>query len=271
MDFGTLVALESYLKKLPFVDTHAHLHMRHFENDWSEVAERSKNLKFILNVSTSESDLEPALEISRWFDNAYVALGIHPHDSKDVSSDYLKKLAQKCKSSDKVVAIGEIGLDLFRNISPPDVQKKVFVEQLMLANELELPVILHIRDAYNEVYDIIKSVGPIKKGGIVHAFSGDTIWAKRFVREGFSIGIGGPVTYPKNEMLRQVVKIIGVKNIVTETDCPYLPPQQFRGKRNEPSYVVYVTMTIAEILGKNLEDITEEIYQNTVEIFGFRT
>ncbi|ODN30277.1 TatD family hydrolase [Fervidobacterium thailandense] len=270
MEFPTNDSIEELIDSLPFVDTHAHLHMRHFENDWDEVAKRSKRLSLIVNVSTSEEDIGPTLEVSQRLDNTYVAIGVHPHDSKDVSPSYIEKLAQLCRSNPKVVAIGEIGLDFFRNISPPDVQKKVFEDQLLLANELGLPVILHVRDAYKEVYDIIKSVGPIGRGGIVHAFSGDTHWAKLFVKEGFLIGVGGPITYPKNEMLRQVVKIIGMENVVTETDCPYLPPQHFRGKRNEPTYVVYVATKIAEIMEQSLETTVQIIHDNALKIFGLR-
>ncbi len=121
---------------------------------------------------------------------------------------------------------------------------------------------MHIRDAYEDVYEIIKLIGA-ENGGIVHAFSGDESLAKKFIRLGFKIGIGGPITYPKNDLLRNVVKIIGVENIVTETDCPYLPPQQYRGKRNEPIYVYYVFEQLNEIFGTNVYDI---IWKNTKEI-----
>lgn len=246
------------------IDTHAHLHMKHFEKDRDDVFKRVTQMKFVLNVSTSIEDLNDTIKIANILPNVFLALGIHPHDSGNVPNDYIEILENLALKNKKVLAIGEIGLDYFRNFSPIDTQKRVFAEQLMLANKLGKPVILHIRDAYEDVYEIIKLIGP-ENGGIVHAFSGDENWAKKFVKLGFKIGIGGPITYPKNDLLRNVVKIIGVENIVTETDCPYLPPQQYRGKRNEPIYVYYVFEQLNEIFGLDI-DIYDIIWKNTKEI-----
>ncbi|WP_448374791.1 TatD family hydrolase [Fervidobacterium sp.] len=253
------------IKKL--VDTHAHLHMNQFKHDFENVLSRTKNLFFVLNVSTNLNDIEPTIQIAKRLPNIYAAIGIHPHDSKEAAEQgkkYLDYIESKATHLNKVIAIGEIGLDYYRNISPVDVQKKVFAEQIALAQELGLPIILHIRDAYEDAYDIVKTFHSDNLRGIVHSFSSDENWAKKFVKLGFKIGIGGPVTYPKNEMLRNVVKIIGKENIVTETDCPYLPPQPFRGKRNEPVYVSYVYDELIKLLGTS---VLEAIWKNVQEVF----
>uniref|UniRef100_A0A7V4KCA7 TatD family deoxyribonuclease n=2 Tax=Fervidobacterium pennivorans TaxID=93466 RepID=A0A7V4KCA7_FERPE len=249
------------------VDTHAHLHMPHFKSDFQDVLERTSRLRFVLNVSTSLNDIQPCIDIAKNLGNTYVAIGIHPHDSKDAfktGTEYLDTLEKTATKVNRVIAIGEIGLDYYRNLSPVDVQKKVFADQVALALHLKLPIILHIRDSYNDTYDILRAFSFENLRGIVHAFSSDEIWAKRFVKLGFKIGIGGPITYPKNEMLRSVVKIIGEENIVPETDCPYLPPQPYRGKRNEPIYVSYVYEELEKIFG---HDISERLWKNVQEIF----
>ncbi|WP_448378840.1 TatD family hydrolase [Fervidobacterium sp.] len=257
--------IERYEKKL--VDTHAHLHMPHFKSDFQGVLERTSRLRFVLNVSTSLNDMQPCIDVAKNLRNTYVAIGIHPHDSKDAfktGTEYLDIMEKSATKANKVIAIGEIGLDYYRNLSPVDVQKKVFADQVALALHLKLPIILHIRDAYDDTYDILRTFSYGSLRGIVHAFSSDEIWAKRFVKLGFKIGIGGPITYPKNEMLRSVVKIIGEENIVPETDCPYLPPQPYRGKRNEPIYVSYVYDELEKIFG---HDISERLWKNVQEIF----
>ncbi|HRD19541.1 MAG TPA: TatD family hydrolase [Fervidobacterium sp.] len=249
-------------------DTHSHLHMKQFDPDRVSVLERAKKLALIVNVSTNLCDIDDTIEIANSCENIFAAIGIHPHDSGNVDKDYLNIIEQKViaqKRSKRIVAIGEIGLDYFRNISPIDIQKKVFAEQLMLAQAIDLPVVLHIREAYEDVYDILETVGVPEKRGIVHAFSSDENWAKKFVRLGFKIGIGGPITYPKNDLLRNVVKIVGIENIVTETDCPYLPPQQYRGKRNEPIYVSCVVNMLNEIFAS---DVSEQLLRNALEVFG---
>jgi len=257
--------IERNEKKL--VDTHAHLHMPHFKSDFQSVLERTSRLRFVLNVSTSLNDIQPCIDVAKNLGNTYVAIGIHPHDSKDAfktGTAYLDILEKSATKVNRVIAIGEIGLDYYRNLSPVDVQKKIFADQVTLALHLKLPIILHIRDAYDDTYDILRAFSYGSLRGIVHAFSSDEIWAKRFVKLGFKIGIGGPITYPKNEMLRSVVKIIGEENIVPETDCPYLPPQPYRGKRNEPAYVSYVYEELEKIFNY---DISEQLWKNVKEIF----
>ncbi|MBT1247978.1 MULTISPECIES: TatD family hydrolase [unclassified Thermosipho (in: thermotogales)] len=244
-----------------FVDTHAHLHMKHFDKDRKEIIEKLNDFPFLVNVATNIEDSYLSLSLAKNYKKIYATVGVHPHDSKDVSKDYLGVL-EKLAKDEKVVAIGEIGLDYYRNISPFEIQQKVFTEQLILAKELNLPVVVHIRDAYEDAYNIIEMIGHFN--GVIHAFSGDNEYALKFVKLGFFLGIGGPVTYKKNENLRDVVRLVGEENIVSETDCPYLPPQPFRGKRNEPGYVRFVVEEINRVLG---EDVSETLVKNAAELF----
>jgi len=248
------------------VDTHAHLQMKHFENDREEIIEKFEKdgILYVINVGINIEDSQLSVEFSNKYSKIFASVGVHPHESKDTPKGYLEVL-EKLSKNQKVVAIGEIGLDYFRNFSPKEIQQKVFTEQLLLAKELELPVIIHIRDAYEDAFNILESFGPFEKGGVIHSFSADSDWALKFVKLGFFLGIGGPVTYKKNEVLREVVRMVGENNIITETDCPYLPPQIFRGKRNEPAYVKYVVEKINDIIGY---DVSEILVKNASELFG---
>jgi len=247
------------------VDTHAHLQLKHFEKDREEIIKRfeSDGISFLINVGINVEDSKISVEFSKKYEKIFCSIGVHPHDCKDAPENYLEELEELAKN-DKVVAIGEIGLDYFRNFSPKEIQQKVFTEQLLLAKELKLPVIIHIRDAYEDAYSILESFGPFEKGGVIHSFSADSDWALKFIKLGFYLGIGGPITYRNNKVLSDVVKMVGEENILTETDCPYLPPQPFRGKRNEPAYVKYVVEKINDIIGYDVSDV---LFKNAIELF----
>jgi TatD DNase family protein len=247
------------------VDTHAHLQLKHFEKDREEIIKRFENdgISFLVNVGINVEDSKISVEFSKKYEKIFCSIGVHPHDCKDAPENYLEELEELAKN-DKVVAIGEIGLDYFRNFSPKEIQQKVFTEQLLLAKELKLPVIIHIRDAYEDAYSILESFGPFEKGGVIHSFSADSEWALKFIKLGFYLGIGGPITYRNNKVLSDVVKMVGEENILTETDCPYLPPQPFRGKRNEPAYVKYVVEKINDIIGYDVSDV---LLKNAIELF----
>ncbi|WP_126992553.1 TatD family hydrolase [Thermosipho globiformans] len=249
---------------MKIVDTHAHLHMKHFNEDREKIIKNFENdgIEFIVNVATNIEDSYQCIELSKKYDRIFATVGVHPHDSSSVPNDYLGIL-EKLAKNEKVVAIGEIGLDYYRNFSPKEVQQKVFAEQLMLAKDLKLPVVVHVRDAYEDAYNILEMIGPFN--GVIHSFSGDREYALKFVKLGFYLGIGGPLTYKKNQQLRDIVRLVGEENIVTETDCPYLPPQPYRGKRNEPSYVKYVVEEINKLIG---EDVSEKLINNARELFG---
>jgi TatD DNase family protein len=251
-----------------YIDSHAHLEMKEFNRDRPEVIRRAREagVACIITVGTTLDDCRKALSIAAQNEDVYAVIGVHPHDVKSINAgtyDALKMLARK----EKVVAYGEIGLDFFRNLSPRDVQIKRFGEQLDLAEELDLPVVIHDREAHRETLEILKGWKG-KKRGVVHCFSGDRAMARQCVDLGFFISIPGPITFPKSDKLREIVKDLPFDRLLIETDCPYLTPNPHRGKRNEPAYVVHTARSIAEIKGVSLEEVGRITSQNAKEIFN---
>ncbi len=248
------------------VDTHAHLCMKDFDADRENIVKdfEKNRLKCVLEVGYDLKSSEKAVEFSKTHDRVYASVGVHPHDAKNVTSDWIEKL-KTLTSFEKVIAIGEVGLDYYRNLSPQEKQKDVFEVQLELASSLNLPVILHIRDAYKDAIEILKTHN-VK--GVVHSFNGDEFDAKEFLNMGLYIGVGGISTYKKNSHLRDIVSKIPVERILTETDSPYLSPQAVRGKRNEPKHVRFVLEMLSELFCLDfplLEKITE---RNAGKLFG---
>ena len=254
-----------------FVDSHAHLEMGAFDHDRDQVIHRAQaaGVGLIITVGTNLQDCYRAVEIAAQHSCVYAIIGIHPHEVKDIApSDYaaLKKLAEKTK----VVAYGEIGLDFFRNLSPRDLQIKCFGEQLELAHELDLPIIIHDRDAHSETLQMLKS-WPGRRRGVVHCFSGDYQMAQECLDLGFCISVTGAITFKQSERLQEVVKKIPLEHILIETDAPYITPQPHRGKRNEPAFVVFTARRIAEIKGIPTEEVGRITTENARRMFNITT
>jgi len=251
-----------------FIDSHAHLEMKEFNRDRPEVLARAlqAGVSHIITVGTTLSDCMKALSIARQYDNVYAAVGIHPHEVKTIDGQSYNTLKTLAKEN-KVVAYGEIGLDFFRNLSPRDVQIRRFGEQLDLADELDLPVVIHDREAHGETMNMLKTWKG-KKRGVVHCFSGDRAMARTCIDLGFFISIPGPITFPKSDRLREIVKDIPLSRLLIETDAPYLTPHPHRGKRNEPAYVVHTARAIADVKGLPLEEGGRITSQNAKEIFS---
>jgi len=251
-------------------DSHAHLEMNDFDRDRDEVIRRAENagVDLIITVGTTLDDCRKAVSIANKYKNVYAAIGIHPHEVKDIDEttyETLKKLAKM----DKVVAFGEIGLDFFRNLSPRDVQIRRFGEQLELASEIGLPIIIHDRDAHQETLEMLGGWKG-KHRGVVHCFSGNYKMAEKCLEMGFFISIPGAITFGKSEKLQDVIRHIPVTDILVETDAPYLTPHPNRGKRNEPAYVIHTARKVAEIKGLSLEELANVTYQNTRNVFGIK-
>jgi TatD DNase family protein len=250
------------------IDTHAHLEMEEFEGDREIVLRRAAEagLSAIVTVGTTVPDCEKAVELARRYPMVYAAVGIHPHEVKDIEGgayDALQALARR----EKVVAIGEIGLDFFYNHSPREVQLRRFDEQIDLAEELGLPVIIHDRQAHAETLGILRP----RKGrlrGVLHCFSGDAAMARECLALGFHLSVAGPVTYPKSDRLREVAREIPLDRLLIETDAPYLAPQPHRGKRNEPAYIVETARRLAETLGLPVEELKKRTTENARRLFG---
>lgn len=248
-------------------DTHAHLDFPQFDGDRSTIVSmmREKGV-WAINVGVDLQSSVASLQLARENPHIFGACGIHPHEAKTFTAETEAKLRELLKSG--AVAVGECGLDFYRNLSPKDAQIVAFRAQLRLAKSRDLPVILHERAAWPEFLAILREEGPIR--GVVHAFSGDYLRAQEALSLGLYLGIGGPVTYPKNEALRQALRKIPPTRILLETDCPYLPPQDFRGQRNDPLKVRYVAEKLAQIWGRPLEEVAEITFENACKLFGVK-
>ena len=249
-------------------DSHAHLEMNDFDRDRDEVIRRAENagVDLIITVGTTLDDCRKAVSIANKYKNVYAAIGIHPHEVKDIDEttyETLKKLAKM----DKVVAFGEIGLDFFRNLSPRDVQIRRFGEQLELASEIGLPIIIHDRDAHQETLEMLGGWKG-KHRGVVHCFSGNYKMAEKCLEMGFFISIPGAITFGKSEKLQDVIRHIPVTDILVETDAPYLTPHPNRGKRNEPAFVYYVAKKAAELRGEDFETFATVTAENVRHLYG---
>jgi TatD DNase family protein len=252
------------------VDSHAHLEMKEFDPDREKVIERARlaGIDCIVTVGTNLGLSRKALSIARQYENIYATVGVHPHDvakACDKSFDELKALAE----DPKVVAYGEIGLDYFRNISPREKQIEIFAKQLELAKELNLPVIIHDRDAHEETLRLVKASGV--RLGVFHCFSGDWAMARQCIDLGFYISVPGVVTFEKSKVLHEVVRQAPLDSILLETDCPYLTPVPHRGKRNEPAFIVHTAKKVAEIKGLTREDVAQTASVNTRKLFRIKT
>ena len=245
-----------------WIDTHCHLASKEFEADLQEVFTRAKEngVEGFIVIGAE------ALSLADQNPSIWVAVGIHPHDAAKASQGYLDEL-KKFAAHKKVVAIGEIGLDYHYDHSPRDVQQKVFAEQLQLAKELNLPVSIHSREAWDDTIRIIKEAGELPKGGVFHCFGGNLQEAHQAIDLGFTLSISGIVTFKKAQTLLEVVEKITLEKIVIETDAPFLAPVPYRGKRNEPAFVKLVGEKIAEIRKMAVEEVSRIIKNNTNNLF----
>ena len=239
-------------------DTHAHLHFEEFDADRPAVLERARKagVRRFLTIGTDVETSRSAVALAEAESDCFAAVGLHPHEAAkgtDATWETLRRLA----ASPRVLALGEMGLDFFRNLSSHDEQARAFRHQIGLARELRKPILVHCREAHREVLTILKDEGARALGGVMHCFSGDAEFAKECLDLGFFISIAGPVTYPNAKKLPEVVRTVPRDRLVLETDCPYLPPQPYRGKRNEPAYLEHAARRVAELLELTLEEIAE--------------
>jgi TatD DNase family protein len=253
------------------IDSHAHLEMPEFKRDLEAVIQRAKQsgVEYIFTVGTEKKDWTRALEIANSHPSLYAILGVHPHNAKEIDDQTYPTLRELCREK-KVKAYGEIGLDFFRNLSPREVQLKRFREQIALAKELRLPIVVHDREAHPETLEILKSEKAEECGGIIHCFSGDYEMAKVCIDMGFYISVPGSITFKNAEGLRGVVKRIPIESLIIETDAPFLTPEPFRGKRNEPSYVRYTAEKVAELKKISFEKVAEATTANAMRVYRMK-
>ncbi len=247
-------------------DSHAHLTSGQYDDDRKEVIDRaSREGVGVLEMGVDMPTSEFSVELGEKYDGVFSAVGFHPHEAKhfaDGSIDALRELA----GSPVVKAIGEIGLDYYRDLSPRDVQKDVFVKQLRLARELGLPVSIHNRESTADTLETMRSLDSLPEG-VIHSYSGGEELAREFIDLGFHLGISGPLTFKGEERFRRAVGRIPLEKLLVETDSPYLTPQPHRGKRNEPIFVKYVAETIAQLKGISVDEVRESTTENAGRLF----
>lgn len=249
-------------------DTHAHLNAKQFDKDRAEVIQRAKEngVSRIVNIGFDRETVATSLALAEQYDFIYAAVGWHPLSAAKMTDrdlDWLRELSEH----PKVVAIGEIGLDYYRDASSKETQKEVFRKQIRLAKEVNLPIIIHDREAHQDVYEILKEENAAEVGGIMHCFSGSAEMAQQFLDINFYISLAGPVTFKNAKKPKEVAKTVPLDRLLIETDCPYLTPEPYRGKRNETGYVRYVAETIAELRGMDYEELCKITYENATRLF----
>jgi len=253
------------------IDTHAHLDLDDFKADQEAVIERARanGVEHIITIGIGLKECRQTLEIARTHSFISAAIGIHPHNASHLdlaALDFLEKHAKE----PKVVALGEMGLDFFRNRSPREDQVRAFRAQLDLAESLKLPVVIHDREAHSETMEILREEKPTY-GGVLHCFSGDAAMARDCIDLGFLISIPGTVTFKNAAQIHDVVKNIPLEYLLVETDCPFLTPVPHRGKRNEPAYVRFVAEKVAELKNTNVEDVIEHTGANACRLFNLKS
>ena len=251
------------------VDTHAHLDMPEFERDLPLVIKRAREegIIAIVTVGVEPASCQRTLEIADSYSGVYAMLGVHPHNASDVQEGNLAQLRDMAQH-EKVKAWGEIGLDFYRNLSPPEVQRERFRQQIHAGKELKLPLVIHSRQATDETFKILQEEMAWEVGGVIHCFSGDEEIAQRYLDMGFHISIPGVITFKGAQELREVVRKIPLEGILLETDAPFLAPEPHRGKRNEPAYVRFTAQTIAEIRGLDVSEVAASTTENARRVFN---
>jgi len=250
-------------------DTHAHLHFPDLAPDLDAVMTRARTVgvRRMVTIGTDAETSRAALAIAERDPEVWASVGLHPHDATE-GDDALFAELERLAVSPRCVALGEMGLDFFRNLSPRPVQEAALRRQLALARHLRKPALIHCRDAHEETLTILAEERVRDVGGIMHCFSGDVAIARRCLDLGLLISFAGPVTYPNARALPDVARFVPGDRLVVETDCPFLPPQPYRGKRNEPSYLVITASRVADLRKEPLDELGPRMAANANRLFG---
>jgi TatD DNase family protein len=257
-----------------FVDSHCHIDGEAFDDDRDEIIERAKaaGVAAMLTIGTGnphDGEIARAVKAAEKYENVFAAIGVHPHDAKlfdDAAETHLRELAR----SEKVIAWGEIGLDFYYDHSPRDVQFDVFRRQIRIARELDLPIIIHSRDADDETVEVLTEECSHEnfRGGIMHCFGGTAQMAEDLMRIGFLISFAGNVTFKKAENLREAARVVPLDKLLIETDCPFLAPVPVRGKRNEPAFVAHTARFLADFYEIETEQLAKQTSENFSKFFA---
>jgi TatD DNase family protein len=260
-------AAPSEAPRLTLVDTHAHLNDRRFSSDAPRVVERAlaEGVRAMVVVGFDLPSSERAIKLAHQYPCVWAAVGIHPHHARDVDAESLRTLERLAKD-ERVVAIGECGLDFYRDLSPRAKQIEAFGAHLQLAQRLNLPVVVHSREATPQTFDVLAR-HPLPASGVMHCFDGTAADAARALQLGMFISCAGPLTYRKDPTLANAIAAVPEDRLVIETDCPWLSPAGHRGERNEPAYVRLVADAVARVRGRRLEEVAKQTAQNAAHLF----
>jgi len=257
----------SSCEDIRWIDSHAHLDDRAFRDDRAAViADLFARRIGVVTIGTDLTSSREAVKLAVRHRRIWATVGIHPHNASSVDRSALGEI-EHLSQHDKVVGLGEIGLDYYRDLSPRPAQRRTFQQQLELARHLELPVVIHNRESTSDLLTVLRAIGSDHRG-VVHSYLGDIALAETFLAMGFHLGIGGPLTYGKNDALRDAVRRTPLERILIETDCPYLTPVPHRGKRNEPSYVALVARAIADLKGIPDDVVASHTTANAARLFA---
>ena len=252
-----------------FVDSHAHLDDEAFDEDREEVIKDIlSGGNYFFNIGCDLKTSYSSYELSKKYDHVYAVVGVHPHEAKYYTAqtrEALKELLTK----DKVMAIGEIGLDYHYDLSPRDVQREVFIDQINLAREMDVPIVIHTREAMEETYEILEKHAKGMKV-LLHCYTGSIEMARKYLKLGYKLALGGALTFKNAKNTVDVAKEVDLKDLLIETDSPYMTPVPYRGKRNDPRKVVLVAEKLAEIKGISTEEVLEATKKNAFEFFGVK-
>jgi TatD DNase family protein len=252
-----------------FIDTHCHLDMAAYQDDLDEVIASAARhgVPRILTIGIDVASSQKAIDLASRYAGVFATVGIHPHDAMQATPEALARL-RLLAENDQVVGYGEIGLDYAKNYSPRKVQIQAFAQQLELAKEVALPVIIHDRDAHDDVLSLIRTVGPFPHRGVMHCFSGDLQLARNVLDLGFYLSIPGVATFANATTLREVIRMVDLDNLLLETDGPFLAPVPYRGKRNEPKYLLHTAHMVAELKNISLDELARTTTANATRLFN---
>jgi len=248
------------------IDTHTHINcLEKITDEESILNAKANGVEKIIVPAACAKDIDIVMDLVKKYDNVFGLLGIHPEEAKDWNSSVLKKI-KEYSSSEKIVGIGEIGLDYYWDKKNIDLQKEIFIEQVKLANELSLPIAVHDRDAHKDTFDILKMYNKNSKV-VLHCFSGSVEFLRECLKEGWYISIGGVVTFNSAKKMKEVAQEVPLDRLMLETDAPYLTPVPYRGKENQPAYVKYVAEEIAKLRNISYEELANATTQNAEDFF----
>ena len=260
------------------IDTHCHLSMVLDSEgmiDYNQIEDILKQMKdngitHAITIGSNIEDSKVSVDIANKYDNIYCAVGVHPEEVESFNIDEIENLIKQNLDSRKLVAVGEIGLDYYWRKDNKAEQIEIFKQQIELAKKYNLPIVVHCRDAYGDVLDILKQYAPFENGGVVHCYSGSIDWAKEVIKLGLLISFTGVVTYPNASNIQEVAKWVDIDKFMIETDSPFLTPVPFRGKKNNPSYVIYVLQFIANLKNMDCNELDKITTKNAKKIFKIK-